>query len=212
MATESVLEAPPPRFTADEIAAIAAELFGLRGVASDLGSERDQTFLIDDGGGGGVLKISNLGEDPTVLDLETEAILHVSRVDPELPVARLRPSVHGDYRPTIDGPDGTHFVRLFERLHGHAGGPELDDRALFGYGATHARLNLALRDRRLPVAHPARAPSARRPRRPRRRTPGRHRHDQRLARRALPRERGVHPGLGRRLVEAARAVRRNGRR
>src|SRR5206468_7574918 len=51
----------------------------------------------------------------------------------------------GDYRPTIDGPDGTHFVRLFERLHGHAGGPELDDRALFDYGATHARLNLALR-------------------------------------------------------------------
>src|SRR5947199_5854980 len=146
MATESVLEAPPPRFTADEIAAIAAELFGLRGVASDLGSERDQTFLIDDGGdGGGVLKISNLGEDPAVLHLETEAILHVSRVDPELPVARPQPSVRGDYRPTFDGPDGPHFVRLFDRLHGRAGGPELDDRALFDYGATQARLNLALR-------------------------------------------------------------------
>jgi len=151
--TESVLEAPPPRFTAEEIAAIAAELFGLRGRASDLGSERDQTFLIDDGGAGGVLKISNLGEDPAVLDLETEAILHVSVVDPELPVARPRPSVRGDHRPTFEGPDGTHFVRLFERLHGHAGGPELDDRALFGYGATHARLNLALRG----FFHPAAA-------------------------------------------------------
>jgi len=145
MATESVLEAPPPRFTAEEIAAIAAELFGLRGVASDLGSERDQTFLIDDGAESGVLKISNLGEDPAVLDLETEAILHVSRVDPELPVARPRPTSGGDYRPTFKGPDGKHFVRLFERLHGHAGGPELDDRALFDYGVTHARLNLALR-------------------------------------------------------------------
>jgi 4-aminobutyrate aminotransferase-like enzyme/Ser/Thr protein kinase RdoA (MazF antagonist) len=145
VATESVLEAPPPRFTAEEIASIAAELFGLRGVASDLGSERDQTFLIDDGAEGGVLKISNLGEDPAVLDLESEAILHVSRVDPELPVARPRPTSGGDYRPTFEGPDGTHFVRLFERLHGHAGGPELDDRALFDYGVTHARLNLALR-------------------------------------------------------------------
>ena len=96
MATESVLEAPPPRFTAEEIAAIAAELFGLRGVASDLGSERDQTFLIDDGAEGGVLKISNLGENPAVLDLETEAILHVSRVDPKLPVARPRPTAGGD--------------------------------------------------------------------------------------------------------------------
>ena len=135
MATESVLEAPPPRFTAEEIAAIAAELFGLSGQASDLGSERDQTFLIDDGASGGVLKISNLGEDAAVLDLEAQAIEHISRVDPDLPVARLRASN------TYEG----HFVRLFERLHGHEGGPELDDRALFDYGATHARLNLALR-------------------------------------------------------------------
>ncbi len=135
MATESVLEAPPPRFTAEEIAAIAAELFGLSGQASDLGSERDQTFLIDDGAAGGVLKISNLGEDAAVLDLEAQAIEHISRVDPDLPVARLRASN------TYEG----HFVRLFERLHGHEGGPELDDRALFDYGATHARLNLALR-------------------------------------------------------------------
>jgi 4-aminobutyrate aminotransferase-like enzyme/Ser/Thr protein kinase RdoA (MazF antagonist) len=135
VASESVLEAPPPRFTAEEIGAIAAELFGLRGQASDLGSERDQTFLIDDGAAGGVLKISNLGEDADVLDLEAKAIEHISRVDPELPVARLRAS------DTYEG----HFVRLFERLRGHEGGPELDDRALFDYGGTHARLNLALR-------------------------------------------------------------------
>jgi 4-aminobutyrate aminotransferase-like enzyme/Ser/Thr protein kinase RdoA (MazF antagonist) len=153
VAAKNVLEAPPPRFSAEEVAAIAAELFGLRGVASDLGSERDQTFLIDDGAAGGVLKISNLGENPAVLDLETEAILYVSRVDPELPVALPRPSVRGDYRPTFEGPDGTHFVRLFERLHGRAGGPELDDRALYDYGATHARLNLALRG----FFHPAAA-------------------------------------------------------
>ena len=143
MATESVLEAPPPRFTAEEIAAIAAELFGLSGQASDLGSERDQTFLIDDGAAGGVLKISNLGEDAAVLDLEAQAIEHISRVDPDLPVARLRASN------TYEG----HFVRLFERLHGHEGGPELNDRALFDYGATHARLNLALRG----FFHPAAA-------------------------------------------------------
>jgi Ser/Thr protein kinase RdoA (MazF antagonist) len=57
VASESVLEAPPPRFTAEEIAAIAAELFGLHGEATDLGSERDQTFLIDDGATGTGLKI-----------------------------------------------------------------------------------------------------------------------------------------------------------
>jgi 4-aminobutyrate aminotransferase-like enzyme/Ser/Thr protein kinase RdoA (MazF antagonist) len=143
--TQSVLEAPPPRFSADEVATIAAALFGLEGRATDLGSERDQTFLIDDGGAGGVLKISNLGEEPAVLELETEAILHVARADAELPVPEPRLSLADDYWPTWDGPDGPHFVRLFDRLRGRHAGPELDDRALFDYGATHARLNLALR-------------------------------------------------------------------
>jgi 4-aminobutyrate aminotransferase-like enzyme/Ser/Thr protein kinase RdoA (MazF antagonist) len=147
----NVLEAPPPRFAADKVAEIAAELFGVAGTALDLGSERDQTFLIDDGGGGGgVIKISNLGEDPAVLDLETEAILHVTRVDPELPVARPRPAAVApaaseSYRPTVEGPDGVHFVRLFDRMHGRVGGAELDDEAVHDFAATQARLNLALR-------------------------------------------------------------------
>jgi 4-aminobutyrate aminotransferase-like enzyme len=152
-----VLETAPPRFSTDEAAKIAADLFGLIGTAVALGSERDQAFLIDDErGGGGVLKISNSGEDPTVLDLETEAILHVARVDPGLPVARPLEAVGaGDegaaYRPVVDGHGGRHFVRLFERLDGRVGGPELDDRAVFEYAATQARLNLALRS----FFHPA---------------------------------------------------------
>src|SRR5204863_1339798 len=52
------------------------------------------------------------------------------------------------YRTTVEGSDGTHFVRLFERLHGQSGGgagaPDLPDAALRAYGATHARLNRAL--------------------------------------------------------------------
>jgi 4-aminobutyrate aminotransferase-like enzyme len=155
----SVLEAPPPRFSPDEVARIAAELFDVSGTASDLGSERDQTFLIDDGrGGGGVLKISNVAEDPAVLDLENAAILHVLRVDPELPVARPQAAASGGddasaYRPSVEGPHGMHYVRLFERLEGRIGGPELDDRAILAYAATHARLNLALRG----FFHPAAA-------------------------------------------------------
>src|SRR3954463_3764199 len=149
----SVLEATPPSFSADDVARIAAELFGLDGTVTDLGSERDQTFLAEGGAGSGVIKISNLGEQAATLDLEAEAILHILRVDPELPVAR--PRVVSDaagaaaFRTTVEGPDGTHFVRVLERLHGRSGGgagaPDLPDAALRDYGATHARLNLALR-------------------------------------------------------------------
>jgi 4-aminobutyrate aminotransferase-like enzyme/aminoglycoside phosphotransferase (APT) family kinase protein len=137
VATESlnVLESTPPRFSAEEVAAIAAELFGLRGEAVDLGSERDQTFLIEGGGAGGILKISNTGEDPAILDLEANALRHIERVDPELPIARLRGS--GTYK--------GHFIRLFERMHGRSGARDLDDEAVFAFAATNARLTLALR-------------------------------------------------------------------
>jgi 4-aminobutyrate aminotransferase-like enzyme/Ser/Thr protein kinase RdoA (MazF antagonist) len=134
----SVLEAPPPRFTADEAARIAADLFGVRGAASGLGSERDQAFLLE----GGVLKISNRDEDEAVLDLEEAAIAHVAAVDADLPVARpLAP------RAAFGG----HQVRLFERLDGHKGGPELGDSAVQELAAVHARLCLALRS----FFHPA---------------------------------------------------------
>jgi 4-aminobutyrate aminotransferase-like enzyme/Ser/Thr protein kinase RdoA (MazF antagonist) len=134
----SVLDSSPPRFTAIEAAQIAADVFGLHGTASALGSERDQAFLLDDA----VLKISNSGEDETVLDLEDAAIAHVAAVDPDLPVARpLAP------RAVFDG----HQVRLFERRHGRKAGPELDDTAVRGIAAAHARLCLALRS----FFHPA---------------------------------------------------------
>jgi 4-aminobutyrate aminotransferase-like enzyme/Ser/Thr protein kinase RdoA (MazF antagonist) len=141
----SVLESTPPRFSAAEVAAIAADLFGLEGEATDLGSERDQTFRVGGAGGEGVVKISNLGEEPATLDLEAAAIAHVTRVDPRLPVARLRASA------TYEGPEGMHFVRLFERLQGHHGGPELADDAVRDFGATHGRLARALRS----FFHPA---------------------------------------------------------
>ncbi|MBA3844845.1 MAG: aminotransferase class III-fold pyridoxal phosphate-dependent enzyme [Actinobacteria bacterium] len=147
----SVLSSPPPRFSAAEVEQIAAERLGVTGGARDLGSERDQTFLVEDGGAAAIVKISNLGEDPAVLDLEAAAILHIARVDPSLPVARPV-AIDGELRATVEGPDGTHFLRRFERLQGrNARGHELDDAALAAYGETHARLNRALRS----FFHPA---------------------------------------------------------
>jgi 4-aminobutyrate aminotransferase-like enzyme/Ser/Thr protein kinase RdoA (MazF antagonist) len=136
-ASLNVLETTPPRFTADEVAAIAADLFDLRGEVRDLGSERDQAFLV----GEGVLKISNTGEDPAVLHLEAKALLHIERVDPELPIARQLGS----------GTSNGHLVRLFERMPGRSGARDLDDDAVSAFGQTNARLTRALRS----FFHPA---------------------------------------------------------
>jgi 4-aminobutyrate aminotransferase-like enzyme/Ser/Thr protein kinase RdoA (MazF antagonist) len=138
----SVLESKPPGFTADQAAQIAAELFGVAASATALGSERDQAFLLDDGRSGGVLKISNAGEDVAPLELEEAAIAHVAAVDPALPVARLL-----EPRRSFEG----HHVRIFERLHGAKAGPELDESAVRRIASTHARLCLALRS----FFHPA---------------------------------------------------------
>jgi len=151
----SVLEATPPSFSADDVARIAADVAGVDGVATNLGSERDQTFLVEGRGSSVVVKISNLGEDAATLDLEAAAILHVAEVDPELPVARPL-SVSDEpglaaFRTTVRGPAGTHHLRLFERLHGREPAAPLPDRAVRDYAATHARLNLALRS----FFHPA---------------------------------------------------------
>src|SRR5258706_12287356 len=109
-----VLEARPPRFSPAEVAVIAADAFGLTGHAVDLGSERDQTFLV----GGAVVKISNLAEDPAVLEFEAHAIEHALHVHPELPMARLAGTA------ALDG----HIVRRFGLLGGgRARGPDLDD-------------------------------------------------------------------------------------
>jgi Ser/Thr protein kinase RdoA (MazF antagonist) len=138
----SVLESEPPRFTPEDAEQIAAAVFDLHGRAIDLGSERDQTFLLENGSGGAVLKISNSAERSEVLDLEDAAIAHVLAAQPDLPV--MRPVAE---RSSYQG----HHVRLFERLRGSKGGPDLPDEHVREYAATHARLNLALRS----FFHPA---------------------------------------------------------
>ena len=127
----SVLETTPPRYSVDDVGAIAAALFGRAGAVRDLGSERDQTFLVGDA----VVKISNAAEDPANLDFEAAAIERALHVEPELPIARQLASS------TFEG----HVVRLFERMPGRHGGPSLPDDAVRAYGATHARLTRALR-------------------------------------------------------------------
>ncbi len=151
-----VLRGEPPAFDQAQAAALAERLFGLRGNASSVGSERDQGFVIvGPEGPVGVLKISNASEDRAVVDMETAAALHVLAVDPSLPVAApLRvlgadPSSGRDaFVTSVEGPGGvSHLVRASTHMPGTASidPPEIGPDAAFDYGVVVARLARAMR-------------------------------------------------------------------
>lgn len=155
---DAVLAATPPDFDERAILAIAAEIYGVRAVAAeDLGSERDQTFLLLDAAERpmAVMKLSNAAEDPATLDMEALAVVHAARVDPTLPLARpwrvpgseAITDDPADFRATFSHADGAHHVRMYDVLPGRRriDPLDLDDAALVAWGATAARLGRALR-------------------------------------------------------------------
>lgn len=142
------LRSPPPAFQFEEARGIAEGLFGLSGSLSPLVSERDQNFRLEDASGRAfLLKISNPADDRAVIEMQTEALLHIERHDPSLPVMRVLPTADGAYWGEVEGPDRrTHLVRLFTFLEGkNAEATELDAEALRGFGSVTARLGRALR-------------------------------------------------------------------
>jgi 4-aminobutyrate aminotransferase-like enzyme len=160
---DAVLATIAPRLTVDDAVEVGAAIFGFRASAArDLGSERDRTFaLLDDSASPvAVLKVSNPSEDPTVLDMEAAAALHVTRTDPGLRVAvPWRPAATGDPGPARPGDEpgmlrarweqgeAQHWVRLYDALPGNSriAAANLSDVALAAWGETAARLGLALR-------------------------------------------------------------------
>jgi 4-aminobutyrate aminotransferase-like enzyme/Ser/Thr protein kinase RdoA (MazF antagonist) len=144
----NVLGADAPAFSAAQAQDIAAAVWGRRGTATPLVSERDQNFrLTDEHGTSWVLKIANAVEDPGVVDMEVAAVRHIARMDPDLPVAVPVPADDGRLVVPLPGPTGQpHLVRLLPFMPGaHADATDLDLAAITEIGRTTARLGRALR-------------------------------------------------------------------
>ena len=148
------LRANAPRFPIGEIEQLAQEHFGLSGSLDPLYSERDQnTRLREADGTAWVLKIGNAAEDPAIIDCQLETLLHIAKVDPGLPVPRVRRTTSGATYVRIQSEDGaTHLFHVLSFLEGNiAGTAKLDD-ALYGkIGGIVARLGKAMRG----IFHPA---------------------------------------------------------
>jgi 4-aminobutyrate aminotransferase-like enzyme/aminoglycoside phosphotransferase (APT) family kinase protein len=135
----------PPAVDASRARAIAAREFGRVGEVTALGGERDQNFRLDTADAAYVLKISNSQDGPETLDLQTEAIRHVSRTS-DVPVMEVVPTVDGDPWATVTVDGETHLVRLFTLVPGEEPSVEdLSEAALFDYGASVAEVGVALR-------------------------------------------------------------------
>ncbi|HYN48413.1 MAG TPA: aminotransferase class III-fold pyridoxal phosphate-dependent enzyme, partial [Candidatus Nanopelagicales bacterium] len=150
-----VLRSAPPRFGLGEATAIAVDLYGVRGAAVPLVSERDQNFRITaDDGRGWVLKVSNSGEREGVVEMETGVVRHIAAVDPGLPIAVPRDTRQGAPWGSIAGSDGArHFVRLLPLLPGRNGSAtDLSREAIRDFGAVSARLGRATRGYFHPMA------------------------------------------------------------
>jgi Ser/Thr protein kinase RdoA (MazF antagonist) len=86
--------------------------FAIAGAISELVSERDQNFLIQNIDGGFVLKTANATEDRGFLALQNAALKHITSVDPALSVRRIVDSLDGR---DIDEWPNTAEVRLTRR-------------------------------------------------------------------------------------------------
>lgn len=158
---DDVLHAPPPRFTDDQAAGLAAEHFGFEGSARSLGSERDQTFLVEGADGSGILKISNAVERVDRLDMEALAAWYAKEGDPDLPIAlpwAVPGADPGDgpagYRSKLETDGRTHYLRMYDRMPGTASvdDSQLSYAAVRNWGRVAGRLSRAMRGFHHPAA------------------------------------------------------------
>lgn len=133
-----------------EVQAAVAEHFGLQAAeVSRLASERDELFLIDSAPQGRfVLRFANPADDPSVVEMQTQAMLWIQQIDPRLPVPRLMADRQGRFQLKIRvGDNPPRSARLSAYLRGQplptAARSALQRRSL---GMTLAQLGLALRE------------------------------------------------------------------
>lgn len=111
LTTDAVLNSTAPSVTPAEAVEIANIYFGIEATAENLSSERDTNYhLVARDGRGYALKFANTAEPPLNTNFQTEALLHMQREDPTLPVPKVVASLSGAPEITLTLSDGRSSV------------------------------------------------------------------------------------------------------
>ena len=146
--------ASPIALSVQEAEELARDHYGIDGTATRLTGERDENFRLSCADGRQfVLKVASAAEEPAVTALPTAALLHVERVDPQLPCPRVVLDLEGGTQSRYqDGLGRQRAVRVLSYLPGKTLRSAPRSRAQrVACGRMAARLGLALRD----FTHPA---------------------------------------------------------
>jgi hydroxylysine kinase len=150
----ATMVAAPIALSVQDAEKLARDFYGLEITATRLTGERDENFRLACADGTQyVLKIASAAEEPAVTDLPTAALLHVERVDPELPCPRVIRNLEGGTQSRYQDDMGGHrAARVLTYLPGKTLRSSMRSREQrVACGRMAARLGLALRD----FTHPA---------------------------------------------------------
>jgi Ser/Thr protein kinase RdoA (MazF antagonist) len=144
----ATMVAPSRPMPIECILALVRQHYGLEARVTRLTGERDENFrLTADHGAEYVLKIANPAENPAETDLQTAALLHIERTDPELPCPRvLRDRTGGTHVRFDDECGAQRTARVLTFLPGRLLGASIrSQRQRAACGRIGARMTLSLR-------------------------------------------------------------------
>ena len=117
--TASDLRFTPPQLPRELLEQFLEDHWGITGTFKPLSGERDQnTQVCTRDGRRYVLKVSSPIEDSTLVDFQVQAMLHLERADPTIPIPRVHRSLLGNIVETLHSDEGEHVVRLLSWVDG----------------------------------------------------------------------------------------------
>jgi hydroxylysine kinase len=117
--TAERLRFTPPQLPEDRLARFLEERWGITGEFKPLSGERDQNLRVcADDGTQYVFKIASPLEDMLLVDFQVQALLHLRRADPGIPVPHIVPSLMGKAVETMATDTVDHVIRLLSWIDG----------------------------------------------------------------------------------------------